>query len=127
MTSYFIEAVFPENRHTSELHISLESFFHCDRRFKFAEGQKLFEGQGKHTDFHISPGQQGGELCGEKIRIGTGDINIYIEIEAERFNGFFPMFDSLQFIKDEIGSSLFGNPCADIIVERKVVCQIAVA
>ena len=70
-----------------------------------------------YTDLGITPRQQGGKLYGKQIRVGTGNINIHIKIQTERFDGFFPMLYSLQLVKNQISLSDFGDQSADMVVK----------
>ena len=121
IASRFVELVFSQNWHPSELEILLELFVHCHIGCKLVEVQKLLEGQRQHPYLYISAGEQRRKFRGQQIGIGTRDINVYIIIQAEGLDCYFPMLYSLQFIEYKVGLSVFSDLLADIIIKRKVI------
>lgn len=117
IASGLVELVFPQNGHTAELEILLKFFIHRHIRSKLIEVKELLEGQRQHSYFHISAGKQCGKLRREKIGVGDCDIDIYIKIQTERFDCFFPMLHRLQLVEHEVGFPILGDMLADMIVK----------
>ena len=84
---------------------------------KIMEVKKFPEGQGQHPYFHISSGKVGGVFRGKQVCIGTGDINIAVEIYAESIDCFFPLGHPLEFIEKKVHPLSGEDTGFDVFVE----------
>ena len=51
------------------------------------------------------------------------DVNIYIVIQTEGLDCFFPMAHRLQFVENQIGFSAIRHFGADIVIESEIISQ----
>ena len=95
IASSLVELIFSQDRHSAELEILLEFFLHSHIGCKFVEVQKLLKRQRQHPYLYIPAGEQRGKFRGQQVSIGACDIDVYIKIQTERLDRFFPMLHSL--------------------------------
>lgn len=56
---------------------------------------------------HIPTAQISRKLTGQQLRIGTGDVDVAIQRNAEGIDAFLPVLDLLDFIKEQIDLALY--------------------
>ena len=54
----------------------------------FQSGAELLERERHHGQFYITPGQQRGQLPGQKIPVGTGEVKVAILLQKRLSTAF---------------------------------------
>ena len=90
-----------QRRETAELHKVLEAFAQCAVALavqldKFRKRKRLDQ------ELNVATGKMCGEITGKHARIRPGDIDICVIVDADRVDGFLPVGDLLNFVKEEI-------------------------
>ena len=89
---------------------------------KFRKGERI------DHKFHIPSGQIGSQLAGKQLGIGTGDINVTVQLHAEGIDTFFPGVHLLYLIKKKIDLALdFRSLVDDLIMECHGSAEMGIA
>ena len=68
----------------------------------------------KKIDFHITSGQQCGQLTGEHVGIGTCDVDVDIGLDLETVDKPLELFDILNLIQKDIVCFVFDQQILDM-------------
>ena len=80
------------------------------------------------NEFNVSSAQIGGQLTGQQLRIGAGDIDVAIHFHAEGIDAFFPAVRLLDFVKEQIDLAAHsGSALEDLVMQYLRRTQMAVA
>lgn len=82
-----------------------------------AEVSELGEGQGQHLYLYVAPGQIGGQLAREKIRVRAREVDVAIEVDPHRIDRILPAIDSLGLVYEDVGAPLVRQAPANAIVK----------
>ena len=74
------------------------------------------KGQGKDGDGDITPRQIGGDFAGHQLRVGTGHIDVGIEILQQTVDCLFPAVHFLYFVQQKIVTLAVGYFLLDVPV-----------
>ena len=99
--------------------IPLGSESHRTSRYELdsAEVSELGEGQGQHLYLYVAPGQIGGQLAREKIRVRAREVDVAIEVDPHRVDRILPALDSLGLVYENVGASLVRQAPANVIIK----------
>ena len=71
----------------------------CTGFNRSVEFEKFSKREGVNGKFHIAPAQHGRQFAGQQLGVGTGDVNVAVQLNAEGVNGFFPLRNFLNLVK----------------------------
>ena len=99
--------------------IPLGSESHRSSRYELdsAEVGELGEGQGQHLYLYVAPGEIGGQLAREKIRIRAREVDVAIEVDPHCVDRILPAIDSLGLVYENVGATLVRQAPANVIIK----------
>ena len=99
--------------------IPLGSESHRSSRYELdsAEVGELGEGQRQHLYLYVAPGEIGGQLAREKIRIRAREVDVAIEVDPHCVDRILPAIDSLGLVYENVGATLVRQAPANVIIK----------
>ena len=85
------------------------------------EVQEFAEGQRQHLDLHIASGQIRGQFGGKQVGVGTGHINVAIQIHTEGIHGILPVPNLLHLVQKEVEPLALGCAFHHILIKALTV------